>query len=304
MKRISVVTTLYQSEEYIQEFFERTKSSLSLVTNDYEIVMVNDGSKDNSLHLAKEIRAADNRVKVIDLSRNYGHHQAIMAGLEHADGEYVWLIDCDLEEEPEWIVDFYREVRKSNEIDVLYGVQRKRKGDFLEVVLGKWSYDLLDIMLPFKYPRDAVTARIMTDRYVRSLLRYKESSAPIFGLMTLAGYVQKHRTVDKGSHSPSTYTFIGKLRMLGRTVASFSSWPLFMVFYIGLLCVAIGTLGIVVIVIQALAYGSLPGWTSLIASVWLLGGLNLVAIGIVGIYLQKVYIQTKRRPSYIVKDIY
>ena len=129
MARLSVVTTLYQSESYIDEFYLRTLSTLLRITNDYEIIFVNDGSTDNSLNRAVRIIDRDDKVSVIELSRNFGHHQAMLAGLEHASGDYIWLIDSDLEESPEWLSEFYDEIIADNRLDVIYGVQRKRKGD-------------------------------------------------------------------------------------------------------------------------------------------------------------------------------
>ena len=304
MARLSVVTTLYQSETYIDEFYARTLSTLSRITNDYEIIFVNDGSTDNSLNRAVRIIDRDDKVSVIELSRNFGHHQAMLAGLEQASGDYIWLIDSDLEESPEWLSEFYDEIIADNRLDVIYGVQRKRKGDFFEAFAGTMQYNLLDLLLPFKYPRDATTSRLMSYDYVKALTKYTECSAPILGLMTLAGFNQKIKYVNKISRSPSTYSFIAKLRMVGRTITSFSSWPLFAVFYVGILCMAIGIVGIFLIFINALSYGSAPGWTSIMTSIWLLGGLNLSAIGIVGIYLQKVYIQTKNRPRFIIRHIH
>src|SRR6266481_9971297 len=124
---LSIVTTLYDSAPYLEQFYLRTCAATEQITRDYEIILVNDGSPDNSLDIAISIHRRDKRVRVIDLSRNFGHHKAMMTGLTHAGGELVFLIDCDLEEEPELLEKFYREL-KATEADVVFGVQQKRKG--------------------------------------------------------------------------------------------------------------------------------------------------------------------------------
>ena len=134
--RLSIVTTLYRSAPFIREFYRRVSAAASTVTGEYEIIFVNDGSPDESLELATQIVDKDSRVRVVDLSRNFGHHRAIMTGLGYARGDRVLVIDCDLEEEPEHLEQFWREM-EAGDADVIYGVQSDRKGRWLERVSGR-----------------------------------------------------------------------------------------------------------------------------------------------------------------------
>ena len=133
---LSIVTTLYNSAPELIEFYERTSKCAQEITQDYELILVNDGSPDNSLELALSLNQKDDRVKVIDLSRNFGHHKAIMTGLSYAQSKYVFLIDSDLEEPPEVLNKFWEEMQNSDDTDVIYGVQDKRKGKFFERLSG------------------------------------------------------------------------------------------------------------------------------------------------------------------------
>src|SRR5256885_14440017 len=143
--KLSIVTTLYYSAPYLDEFYDRACAAAEKFTRDFEIILVNDGSPDNSLEVALSIYQKDHRVKVIDLSRNFGHHKAMMTGLAHASGELVFLIDCDLEEEPELLERFHRELIASG-ADVVYGVQQKRKGDLFERVSGTLFFKLFNAL--------------------------------------------------------------------------------------------------------------------------------------------------------------
>lgn len=133
--KLSIVTTLYKSSEYIDDFYQRISIEAYKITNDYEIIFVDDGSPDESLQKAIGLYQNDSKVKVIELSRNFGHHKAIMTGLSHAVGDYVFLIDSDLEEEPELLGRFWKELHKAEEIDVVYGVQETRKGGRFEKIV-------------------------------------------------------------------------------------------------------------------------------------------------------------------------
>ena len=130
--RISVVTTLYYSEKYISEFYNRVSQVLTKITDDYEFIFVNDGSPDNSGEKILALQENYPNITLIELSRNFGHHQAILTGLQHVNGDYVFLIDCDLEEDPELLNSFWETIRKDQNIDVVYGIQLKRKGNFFE----------------------------------------------------------------------------------------------------------------------------------------------------------------------------
>lgn len=148
--KLSIVTTLYYSAPYIEEFYKRIKTSIAkLNITDYEIIFVDDGSPDNSLEVAKSIIAIDQNVSVIDLSRNFGHHKAIMTGLTHAKGDYIFLIDVDLEEEPELLELFWKE-NDNDDVDVVYGIQRKRKGKIFEKISGFQFFIIFNFFIKCK----------------------------------------------------------------------------------------------------------------------------------------------------------
>ena len=303
--KLSVVATLYRSAPYILEFHQRVSSICKqLVGEDYEIVLVNDGSPDNSLELALQISEHDNHLIVVDLSRNFGHHKAMMTGLSYAQGNRVFLIDADLEEEPEWLLMFSARM-DAETVDVIYGVQRTRKGGWFERWSGLCYYYIINILGGLSLPVNMVTSRLMTRRYVDSLLLHKEREIDIGGLWVITGYSQIPLVVTKQGTSETTYTFGRKVALLVNSITSFSSFPLLLIFYVGLLISAGAALYLLWIVSQwYLISEPVPGWTSIMASIWLLGGIIVISIGTIGIYLSKVFSEVKRRPYTIVRRIY
>jgi len=303
--KLSIVATLYQSGEYISEFYQRaSKVAQQLVGDEYEIILVNDGSPDNSLDIAVQLTKTDAHVVVIDLSRNFGHHKAMMTGLEHAQGQRIFLIDSDLEEEPEWLLYFNEHLNKQ-ECDVIYGVQNKRKGRWFERKSGKFYYWILDLLLYVDHPKNITTARLMNRRYVDALLLHKEQEIIISGLWIITGFDQQAYTVIKKSTSHTTYTTVQKLSHLMNAITSFSSKPLISIFIIGIIIFIGSLVSASVLVVNRLLFSvPLEGWTSIMVSVWFLGGVTISFIGIIGIYLSKIFIETKHRPYVIIKDIY
>jgi putative glycosyltransferase len=303
--KLSIVATLYQSAPYITEFHERaTAAAKLLVGDDYEIVFVNDGSPDNSLDIAVQLTEIDSNVVVVDLSRNFGHHKAMMTGLAHTKGDRVFLIDSDLEEEPEWLLSFTEQMDAETS-DVVYGCQRKRKGGFIERVSGSIFYSLFRLLTGLAQPNNIVTARLMSRRYVDSLLLHQEREVNIAGLWIITGFKQCHQFVKKHSTSPTTYSLSGKFSHFVNAVTSFSSQPLVFTFYSGLF-ISISALGyIAYLSIRYFLIASPPdGYTSIIASIWLFSGLIVFFIGVQGIYISKVFSEVKQRPYTVVRQIY
>jgi len=303
--KLSVVATLYQSAPYIIEFHQRASAAAkNHVGEDYEIVLVNDGSPDNSLDLAVQITESDSHVVVVDLSRNFGHHKAMMTGLAHTNGDQVLLIDSDLEEEPECLIAFAEQM-KSQRCDVVYGVQEQRKGGGFERRSGQWFYRFFKALTGLALPENIVTARLMTRRYVDALLRHEEREVFMAGLWHITGFDQFPQIVKKHSTSETTYTFRKKMSLLVNSVTSFSNAPLVGIFYIGVSISLVAVVYIGYLVIQWMFLAKpLSGWTSVMASIWLLGGMVISFIGVVGIYLSKIFSETKQRPYTIVRQIY
>ncbi|TFZ03822.1 glycosyltransferase family 2 protein [Ramlibacter humi] len=303
--KLSVVSTLYRSAPYIRDFCARVSAQArAFAGDDYEIILVNDGSPDDSLQLAISEHLADPHVVIVDLSRNFGHHKAMMTGLAHAEGEYVFLIDSDLEELPEWLESFARRMHEEK-CDVVYGVQVERKGGRFEQVTGTWFYGLFRLVTGVALPRNVVTARLMSRRYMKSLVLHDEREFFIAGLWHLTGFDQRAEPVEKLSHSETTYTLGHKVSLLVNSITSFSSAPLVGIFYVGvtILVFALAYIAYAVYV-RLTAATPVSGYTSLIASVWLLGGLMVSFMGVIGIYLSKVFVEAKRRPYSIVRDVF
>ena len=301
---LSIVTTLYASARHLEEFYARACAAAEGVTSDFEIILVNDGSPDNSLDIALSIHKRDPRVRVIDLSRNFGHHKAMMTGLIHARGELVFLIDSDLEEEPELLVPFYQEL-KAKGAEVVYGVQQKRKGKFFERVSGTLFFKVFNLLSTYPIPPNLITARLMTRRYVVALTQHKEREFVMAGLWTLAGFNQIPINVRKQHKGATSYGPRRKLAHLVNAVTSFSSKPLVLIFYLGFILIVVSSLAAFDLIIRRIFFGVLlEGWASLIVSIWLLGGITIFCLGVIAIYLSKIFIEVKQRPYAIVRDIY
>ena len=303
--KLSVVATLYRSAPYVEAFVARAAASAqAFAGEDFEIILVNDGSPDDSLAIAKRLLAGHPQLRIVDLSRNFGHHKAMMTGLQQSRGELVFLIDSDLEEEPEWLANFAQQLTQQA-CDVVYGVQQARKGGAMERHTGALFYRLFTLFTGFALPRNLITARLMTRRYVEALVQHREREILIAGLWLITGFEQQPHPVQKGGHSPSTYDFRRKMALLVNSITSFSNAPLVFIFYIGLAICLLASLYIAYLVGHWLFGDHAPsGWTSVIASVWLLGGLIISFIGIIGIYLAKIFSETKQRPYTIIRQRY
>lgn len=303
--KLSIVATLYQSASYIKEFHERASAAAQqLVGGNYEIIFVNDGSPDNSLELAVQLSEVDSHVVVVDLSRNFGHHKAMMTGLAHAKGELIFLIDSDLEEEPEYLISFHNALKNAS-CDVVYGVQEQRKGRWFERWSGNMFYRFFKTLTGLSLPENVVTARLMTRRYVDALLRHKEREVFMAGLWHITGFDQRPHLVNKHSTSETTYNLRRKMSLLVNSVTSFTNAPLVSIFYIGIFISIFASMYIAYLFVHWLFLATpMSGWTSVMASIWLLGGMIISFIGVVGIYLSKIFSETKQRPYTIVRQIY
>ena len=300
---LSIVTTLYRSAAHLEEFHARMVRAAEAF-GAFEMVLVNDGSPDESLQKALEIGAGDPRVVVVDLSRNFGHHKAMMTGLAHARGERLFLIDCDLEEEPELLSRFDEEMRRTG-ADVVFGAQARRKGGPLERWSGQLFFRLFNLLSDDPLPPNLSTVRLMTRRYVDALLAHRERAMIIGGLWVVTGFSQVAVPIRKAARGMTSYTFARKVDVFVNAVTSFSDKPLRLIFYMGMAIFLIALVAATVLVVRRVFLGVLlAGWPSLMVSVWLLGGLTLFSVGVIGIYLQKVFLETKQRPYTIVRAVH
>jgi putative glycosyltransferase len=302
--KLSIVTTLYRSSATIEDFCRRALKSAQAIFSEVELVIVNDGSPDNSLELALGLHQHDPRIVVVDLSRNFGHYKAMMTGLAHATGELVFLIDSDLEERPEDLTLFYQRLLRGDS-DVVYGVQQTRRGGIVERVGGAVFFALVDALGDRPLPRNLVTARLMTSNYVRALVRHRDREFVISDLWQITGFRQNEIVIQKLSTSPSTYSLWKRIDLALKHLTTASTRLLYLVFYTGLLifAVSIGIIGYFLLRYVTAGIG-VSGFTSLIISIWFLGGLITFILGILGIYLASILSETKRRPYTVVRHVH
>jgi len=302
--KLSIVSTLYRSAGTIDEFYRRSLSAAEQITDDIEIVLVNDGSPDDSRERALRLHDYDPRVVVVDLARNFGHHKAMMTGLAHARGDLVFLIDCDLEEEPELLTQFHETMREA-ECDVVYGVQETRRGGVVERVTGALFFSMVEALSDQKLPRNVVTARLMKRDYVRSLIRHRDREFLIAHLWEVSGFKQVPQKIKKLALSPTTYSLRRRLEMGIKHVTTTSTKLLYYVLYTGVLVWGLSIATIVYFITRYLLSGiGVDGWTSLIVSVWFFGGLTTLILGVLGIYIANILSETKRRPYTVVRRVH
>ncbi len=304
--KFSIVSTMYRSAPFIGEYCERMTKTVAKLTTEYEIILVNDGSPDDSLQRALTLAHNDPHLKVVDLSRNFGHHHAILAGLSEAEGDLVFLIDIDLEEQPEWLVIFAAEQERTG-ADVVFGVQQQRVGGLVSRNLGGWFYKLFNALSETKIPENLCTVRILTRDFVRALLTLKDRNLFLAGNFAWAGFEQVPIAVQKTRRSGrSNYNIKRTIRLFFDAVSSFSSYPLRAIFITGLsMSILSGLVGVEMIVRKLHDPDAVVlGFSSIIVSIWFLGGLIIFFLGVIGLYLSKIFVEVKDRPRFIVRKIY
>ncbi len=300
MPRISVVTSLYRVAPHIEEFYARSCAALENISGEHEFVFVDDGSPDNSRAVVLGLVDRDPRVHLVELSRNFGQHRALWIGLQHARGDLVFLIDADLEEDPELVASFYTRMHeKPGELDVVFGVMEQRKGGLGERLGGSIFYWLINRISNTPLTPNVLNARLMTRDYVNRLLEFGDAEPFLGALMELNGFRQLAVTCPKGSRGATSYTFMRKLRLALDAMFALGAKPMTWIFWGGAWIAAIGAAGVV----GALrSDGGAAGMA--LASVWLMGGLILASIGVVGMYVGRILTQTRNRPVAIVRKVY
>ena len=302
--KLSIVTSLYRGAPYLREFHERCCTAAEGITDEFEILLVNDASPDESLAIALDLHEKDPRVRVIDLARNFGQHKAILTGLAHARGELVFSLDGDLEEDPGWLGPFHERMQETG-ADVVYGVQRQRKGRLFERVSGTIHYAIFRLLSSYHVPANQVAARLMTRRYVESLIEHRDREVFLAGLWAITGYEQVPVTVDKADKGSSSYSLRKKFAFAVTSITAFSNVPLVVVFYLGMLVTAVSVSAALITAFTKLFFIDFElGWPSLIISIWFLSGLTFSFLGIIGMYLSKIFVETKDRPYTIIRQSY
>lgn len=307
-KSISIVTALYRSENYLEKFVSLCEEALQKIQcTDYEIIMVNDGSPDNSLEKAIALKEKNKNIKVVELSRNFGHHYALMAGLETAEKELVFTIDCDLEISPLSLIDFVKKYEEHSDIDVVYGVQEQRKGNFVERIGGEAFYFIFEKIGGIKIPKNILTERLMNRKYLNALIEMGDRNLFLAGMFHYVGFRQVPLTIKKGlREEKSTYTLGKRISLAFVAITSFSSYPLTLLLRMGMLITLLSfsiALGFVVYKIFNPEY-VLIGFTSLIVAIFISLGIIIFSLGLLGLYIDRIFTQTKNRQRYIIRKIY
>lgn len=304
MTRISVVTSLYKSRDYVHDFYNEYRRYLSQLGVDYEFVFVDDGSPDDSAMRVKELIKLDPKVKLVVFSRNFGQYPAMFAAIANASGDLIFTSDCDLEEGPENLIEFYETMQKDEEKDVLYGIVKERTGGFVKSYLGKVFFNFMKWGSDVNIPHNMSWQIMMKQRYAKVLTSFKETETLPAGLMMLTGFNSGYIYIDKSFKGTTTYTFKKRIKLAFNSITAFSSKPLLSIGLLGLAITIVSFIGVLVaIFLKLFVYEYQPGWISIILSIWLIGGLMLSSIGVVGIYLAKVFNQVKNRPLYIIREI-
>jgi putative glycosyltransferase len=243
-------------------------------------------------------------VAVVELSRNFGHHRAMMTGLAHATGDLVFLIDSDLEEEPEILQAFHARLEERG-LDVVYGVQAARRGGWFERVSGAAYYKVLDALSDQPIPRNLVTARLMRRAYVDALVQHQDRAFQISELWLATGFRQEAMEITKLSLSPTTYSLARRLDLAVRHATTSSTRLLYLIFHLGLGICGLSALTAGFFVLRYLTSGiGVDGWTSLFVSVWFFGGMTVLILGILGLYIANILEESKQRPYTVIRAIH
>jgi dolichol-phosphate mannosyltransferase len=301
---LSVVAPVFNEEAILHELYRRLSAVLDGAGLDWELVLINDGSRDRSLEIMRELNAADPRVKVVSFARNFGHQVAITAGADFAQGEAVCIIDADLQDPPEVILDLLAKWREGYE--VIYAVRSEREGEtWFKEFTAKAFYRIIYRITDINIPMDTGDFRLMDRKVVQALRTMREKHRFMRGMSVWVGFRQT------GVHYKRAARFAGEtkyplkkmLKFALDGITSFSYFPLQLATYIGFAAAVVAILGAVVAVILRLAGGhALLGQATTLVAVLFLGGVQLISLGIIGEYLGRIYDEVKGRPLYIVGE--
>jgi putative glycosyltransferase len=299
---ISLVTTLYKSAPFLDEFVARC---LALMQADDELILVDDGSPDNSLELARAHASADPRIVVVELARNFGHHIAILAGLSQAGGDRVFFVDSDLEEAPELLVSF-KSLMDASGVDVVFGIHDHSEGSLLRRATSRMFWRVFNWASDAATPLDICNVRLMTRRYVEALVSLPESNVFLGGMFHWVGFKQIAVPIERQlQRTQSTYSFISRVALAVRSVVSFSTAPLKAMFLLGATMSAFSFLVAVYYTVLKLLNPDIElGFTTIVISIWFLSGIVVACLGVIGIYLAYMYTETKRRPRVLIREIF
>ena len=302
-KLVTILVPAYNEEEVLNLLYDRLKAIMDTnIKYNFEILFVNDGSKDNTLNIIEELRQKDKRICYVNLSRNYGKETAMMAGFDYSKGDCVIILDADLQDPPELIPQMLEYWEEG--YDDVYAKRRSRKGEtFLKKFTSKMYYSLLQKVTKIEIQKDTGDFRLLDRRCVEALKQIRESQRYTKGLFSWIGYNKKEILFDRDPRAAGqTKWNYGKLINLSIDgLTSFTTEPLRFAAIIGVLVSLIGFIYMLVIIIKTLVFGvDVAGYASTLVVILFLGGIQLIFLGVIGEYLGRAFYETKQRPLYFI----
>jgi dolichol-phosphate mannosyltransferase len=297
---LSVVAPVYNEEGTIEEFYSRVRAALEGI--EFELVLVDDGSSDSSPEILERIAESDPRVCLVYLSRNFGHQTALTAGLDHARGEAVVMLDADLQDPPELIPRMLDHWRSG--CDVVYAVREQREGESrFKLATARWFYKLFDKLAQVELEHNSGDFRLLDRQALDALLSMRERNRFLRGMTVWVGYTQAAVSYKRDPRyaGETKYTLSRMLRFSLDAISSFSHRPLQLATLLGFLISTLAFIAIPVVIVLRLVGSYLPGFSSLTIAILLLGGIQLIALGIIGEYVGRIYDEVKGRPLYLVR---
>ena len=307
MKKISIVVPMYYEEKVVKECYKRLSEILKkLVNYDYEIICINDGSKDKTLELLEEIADVDKKVKIISFTRNFGHQCAVTAGLKHVSGDAIVIIDADLQDPPELIPDMIKLWEDGNE--VIYGKRKSRDGESaFKLFTAKMFYKTLNALSDVEIPKDTGDFRLVDRKVVDTVNSLPEHNKFLRGLFSWVGYKQAAFEYERKERfaGETKYPLKKMLKLASDGIISFSTKPLKLVGALGMVSIAISMIILIYALISfAFKLNELSaGWTSLMVAITFFAGVQLLSIWIISEYIGRIYDESKQRPQYIVDKL-
>lgn len=304
MIRYSIIVPAYNEELVLKETYLRLTKVMASTGESYEIIFINDGSRDQTLEIANGLSEQDSHIKVINFSRNFGHQIAVTAGMENSVGQAVVLIDADLQDPPEVILEMIKKWKEG--YDVVYGKRIKRNGEtFFKKITAKMFYRFLDHMTAIDMPVDTGDFRLIDRKVCDSMNLLSEKNRYLRGLVCWVGYKQigVEYVREERFAGETKYPLKKMLKLAGDAIISFSNKPLKIAGLVGFILSVCSFLYIIVIVIQRLFTNTtVTGWASILAVMLFFNGVTLIMHGITGEYIGRIYEETKNRPLYIIRD--
>ncbi|MCP9611059.1 glycosyltransferase family 2 protein [Coprobacter tertius] len=304
--KLSVIIPCYNEEEVIHTSYQRFTDVMRTNSYDYELVMINDGSRDNTLNILTELAHKDKNVKVISFSRNFGHQNAVTAGLHNCTGDVAVIIDADLQDPPEVIPQMI-ETYVQEGSNVVYAVRNQRKGESLfKLLTAKMYYRTLNYLSDFSFPVDTGDFRLIDRQVINTFKKFPEKHKYLRGLFTWMGFKQTPFYYDRDERAAgkTKYSFGKMIKLASVGIFGFSKKPLKLAISLGSISM-IFALGLVIwiLYLQLFAVDKVvPGWSSTIITILFLGGIQLFTIGILGEYIGNIFDETKNRPEYIIQE--